>query len=93
MACRFPVCPGSSPGSCISCADSTYDQPKVRQEPYAEQRKAEAGPQRPLNSFAHPLESMAKELGNYPKSRSVSIAITHLQEAAMWLNRAHYKKD
>lgn len=70
-----------------------YGIPAPRKEPYAEQREAEAKPQRPLNSFAHPLESLANELGKYPKSRAVSIAITHLQEAAMWLNRAHYKKD
>lgn len=67
--------------------------PAPRKEPYAEQREAEAVESMSLVHKANHLEEMAVALQAGPKSRSVSIAITHLQEAAMWLNRAHYKKD
>ena len=68
-----------------------------RKEPYAEQREAEAVESLSLVHTANHLEDLAKTLNSMPidghQFRPIAIAITHLQEAAMWLNRAHYKKD
>lgn len=66
----------------------------VRKEPYAEQREADQSLDPNLRTLAEELEGTAARLRTLLwTGRGVSIAITHLQEAAMWLNRAHYKKD
>lgn len=93
MACKFPLCSSHAPGGCIMCPERPPETAVFRKEPYAEQREAEAVESPSLADKANHLEEMAIALQAGPKSRSVSIAITHLQEAAMWLNRAHYKKD
>lgn len=83
------------------CPERPPETAAVRKEPYAEQREAEAQTGISLPDLAADLERRALVLKKFSSSfecrpgmgRGVSIAITHLQEAAMWLNRAHYKKD
>lgn len=46
-----------------------------------------------MQVFRDKYEALGKELELLPKSRGMSLAITKLEESAMWLNKALTKND
>jgi hypothetical protein len=46
-----------------------------------------------MQSFRDKYESLLKDLQGLEKSRGLSLAITKLEESAMWVNKAITKND
>ena len=46
-----------------------------------------------MQNFRDKYEALYKEVGALEKSRGTSLAITKLEESAMWLNKAITKND
>lgn len=82
VSCKFPLCPGSQPGACLGCPDkksiADHVAETVSKTVHAYQ-------------IARKVEDLAVDAAAIrPTRREIAIAITHLETAAMFLNKAHY---